>query len=154
METLRPGEVREAVIPRKLLDKIAAHARDESPREVCGWLAGEAGEVHGIYPVPNAARDPEREFVMEPRSQIDTMNLIREAGLELLGTYHSHPKTPPVPSERDMNLALYPDIMHLIVSLERPGPEFACWSFACWRITEDGYYLAKDYYPAEEVSLA
>lgn len=116
-------------VPAGLLDAIAAQARRDAPREVCGWLAGADGAVRDFYPVPNAARRPEREFLMEPQAQIDSLRRIREAGLTVLGTYHSHPKSPPVPSERDLSLALYPELLHLIFSV-------AVEEFGLWRITE------------------
>lgn len=124
-------------LPRGLLEEVFSHARRDAPSEACGWLAGHEGEVERVYPVPNAAEEPEANFVMEPQAQISAMRAIREAGLEILGTYHSHPATPPVPSERDRELGLYPDIHHLIVSLS-PEPEARL-----WRITEDGLLSAR-----------
>ena len=115
------------VIPEELLDKILAHTRREAPNEVCGWLAGEGNEVRKIYPVPNVAEDPQAGFRMEPEVQLSTMREIRELGLELTGTYHSHPRTPAVPSARDGGLAAYPEAGHLIVSLAAPEPEVLCY---------------------------
>ena len=115
------------VIPKELLEKIIEHARMEAPREVCGWLAGEGNEVRGVYPVPNVAEDPEIGFRMDPELQLSTMREIRDLGLKLTGTYHSHPRTPPAPSVRDRGLAAYPEAVHLIVSLAAPEPEVRCY---------------------------
>ena len=112
------------VIPETLLDEIVALARDEAPGEVCGWLGGEGGRVLRVYPVPNVAEDPKSGFRMDPEAQLRAMREIREAGLDLTGTYHSHPRTPSEPSVRDLQLGLYPDCLHLIVSLAAGGPEF------------------------------
>jgi proteasome lid subunit RPN8/RPN11 len=120
-------------IPRHLLDGIARRAREGAPREVCGWLAGANGRVLEVYPVPNAAERPEAEFVMQPEAQLAAMRAGKERGLRLLGTYHSHPRTPAEPSARDRRLARYPVLSHLIVSLARPEPEIRC-----YRIAEDG----------------
>ncbi len=132
-------------IPSNLLEDIFAHARREAPHEICGWLAGFAGEsgktqpaspkprrersVELIYPVPNASEGPKARFVMEPEAQLSAMRKIRELGLELVGTYHSHPRSPAHPSERDRELALYPDLAHLIVSLSDGEAR-------CFRISE------------------
>ena len=121
-------------LPKELLEEVVGHARDGAPEEVCGWLAGKGDRVQEIYPVPNAAEDPGSRFRMEPEAQLVAMRRIREKGLELTGTYHSHPRTPPRPSARDReDLALYPDAAHLIISLATPEPEVRC-----WRITQTG----------------
>ena len=117
----------------ELLAALVAHARQEAPYEVCGWLAGRDGKVERLYPVANAAADRRREFVMEPEAQLRTMREIRGAGLELTGTYHSHPAMPPRPSARDRLLALYPESAHLIISLAGAEP-----GVACHRITDAG----------------
>ncbi|MBA3472782.1 MAG: M67 family metallopeptidase [Rubrobacter sp.] len=115
------------VIPEELLEAVVAHARREAPNEVCGWLAGGRNEVKLVYPVPNIAGDPRVGFRMDPEVQLSTMREIRELGLELTGTYHSHPRTPAAPSARDGGLAAYPEAMHLIVSLAAPEPEVRCY---------------------------
>jgi proteasome lid subunit RPN8/RPN11 len=84
-----------------------------------------------VYPVPNAAERPEAEFVMQPEAQLAAMRAVEERGLRLLGTYHSHPRTPARPSARDRWLARYPALVHLIVSPARP-------EVRCYRIAEDG----------------
>lgn len=110
-----------------------AHASREAPYEACGWLAGRDGKVERLYPVANVAADRRREFVMEPEAQLRSMREIQGDGLELTGTYHSHPTTPPRPSARDRLLALYPDSTHLIISLAGAEPEIRG-----YRITEGG----------------
>ncbi len=91
--------------------------------------------VERVYPVPNAAEGPTSRFVMEPESQIAAMREIRLSGLEVVGTYHSHPGSAARPSEKDRELGLYPELAHLIVSLAEFQP-----TFRCWRISEDGVF--------------
>jgi proteasome lid subunit RPN8/RPN11 len=110
-------------IPKELLDAIVAHARRETPNEVCGWLAGEGDEIRRVYPVPNVAGDPQVGCRMDPEIQLSTVREIRDLGLELTGIYHSYPRTPAVPSVRDGELA-YPEAVHFIVSLAAPSPRF------------------------------
>ncbi len=114
-------------IPRGLLDSIFAHARENAPNEVCGWLAGEGERVRRVYPVPNVAEEPRVSFRMDPEVQLSTMREISASGLELTGTYHSHPSTSALPSPRDRELAYYPESSHLIVSLKHPRPEARCY---------------------------
>ncbi|MGH3090447.1 MAG: M67 family metallopeptidase [Rubrobacteraceae bacterium] len=116
----------------RLLVEIAARAREDSPNEICGWLAGKGEKARKVYPVPNMAEDDRQtRFEMEPEAQLAAMREIRDLGLDLVGTYHSHPRSSAYPSEKDGELALYPDLAHLIVSLAGDEPEFRC-----WRITE------------------
>ncbi len=121
------------VVPDELIREIIAHAKEGAPEEVCGWLAGKGNRAVRAYRVPNASETPEHEFRMEPEAQLRSMLEIREAGLELTATYHSHPRTPAESSARDLALAAYPDSFHVIVSLASAEPEIRC-----YRITEQG----------------
>jgi proteasome lid subunit RPN8/RPN11 len=122
------------VVPDNLISEIIAHTEEEAPKEVCGWLAGKGNRVVRAYPVPNAAENPDHTFRMKPEAQLATVFEIREAGLGLTATYHSHPRTPAEPSARDLALAAYPDSFHIIVSLANGRPKIRC-----YRITDKGY---------------
>jgi proteasome lid subunit RPN8/RPN11 len=117
-------------LPADLLEAMVAHARRETPCEACGWMAGRGGKITRVFPVPNAAEDPLTRFLMEPVAQIRTMRKVAEMGLDLVGTYHSHPRTLATPSARDMDLAAYPEIAHLILPLSNPEPEIRCYCIA------------------------
>ncbi len=117
------------VILEPLLKEILAFAWSEAPKEVCGWLAGEGSRAERVYPVSNVA---ESGFRMHPEAQLTAMREIREAGLDIVGTYHSHPRTPAKPSVRDRQLRFYPDCLHLIVSLVALEP-----SVRAFRISRD-----------------
>ena len=125
------------VIPDELLSEIIAHAERGAPEEVCGWLAGKENHAMRAYPAPNAAKNPERAFEMEPEAQLRAMREIREAGLDLTATYHSHPRTPAEPSARDLALAAYPNSFHLIISLAGKEPDVRC-----YRVTDEGCWSA------------
>lgn len=58
-----------------------------------------------------------------PEAQLQAMREMAAMDLDLLGTYHSHPRTPAIPSLRDTNLAAYPNLAHVILSLAVPQPE-------------------------------
>ena len=122
-------------LPAELLAAVVSHARRGAPNEVCGWLAGKDGRVERVYPVANVAEHPRRAFLMDPEAQLRAMREIRESGMDLAGTYHSHPTTPPHPSFKDQLLAYYPDAVHLIISLAEAEP-----AIACFRITDERIY--------------
>jgi [CysO sulfur-carrier protein]-S-L-cysteine hydrolase len=56
-------------------------------------------------------------YRIESRDQIRIMNAIDEAGLDLVGIYHSHVASPAYPSRTDAEQAFWPDAVYVIVSL-------------------------------------
>jgi len=116
-------------LPRRFADEIIERARDHSPDECWGLLAGDAdGRVRAVYHLENGAPPEERPFRYETefRSQAAAEQAIVERNWEILGIYHSHTHTQPFPSPTDIDRAnpLYGDIVYLILSLRYPGQPF------------------------------
>ena len=103
--------------PKELFKIIVEQARDESPNECCGILAGKDGWVKKVYKLTNIDASPE-SFSVDPKEQLKVMKEIRTLGLEMLGIYHSHLASSAYPSNRDVELAFYPDVYYLIISLK------------------------------------
>ena len=104
-------------IPDKIFRQMVAQAKALAPIEACGILAGSNGKVEKLYQMTNADNSS-THFMMEPREQFRTVKDIRSAGLEMLAIYHSHPETPARPSAEDIRLALTPNVIYVIVSLQ------------------------------------
>jgi len=104
-------------IPDAICDKMISHARRDMPNEACGILAGYPGVVETHYEMSNADQSGEH-FTLDPKEQFQVIKAIRASGLSLLGIYHSHPASPARPSEEDIRLALTPDVVHVIVSMQ------------------------------------
>jgi proteasome lid subunit RPN8/RPN11 len=106
------------VIPAALRDEIVAHARAGLPNEACGILAGEGDRVDRFF-----AAEPDEPspyyYRIDARDQIRIMNEIDDAGLELVGIYHSHVSSPAYPSRTDAEQAFWPEAVYVIVSLAR-----------------------------------
>jgi [CysO sulfur-carrier protein]-S-L-cysteine hydrolase len=104
------------VIPAAVRDEIVAHAPAGLPNEACGILAGAGDRVERFY-----AAEPDEPspfyYRIESRDQIRIMNAIDEAGLDLVGIYHSHVASPAYPSRTDAEQAFWPDAVYVIVSL-------------------------------------
>jgi proteasome lid subunit RPN8/RPN11 len=116
-------------LPSALACEIIAHARAGVPNEVCGVLAHVAGVVTATYPVTNVEPDP-RRYVMDAKGLFTATRNIEQRGWELLGFYHSHPSSPPIPSETDLANAYYPGHCYAIVSLSDPArPEIRFYFF-------------------------
>lgn len=117
-------------ITRAALAKIIDHCRRELPNEACGILAGTDGRVEKVYPAANARPGP-ATYEMDPEDQFRAMKDIRDAGLCMVGIYHSHPGSQAYPSGVDVEKAYwpgtlnpnYPDAAYVIVSLmDRENP--------------------------------
>jgi proteasome lid subunit RPN8/RPN11 len=48
---------------------------------------------------------------------------IEDADLELGAIYHSHTRSEPYPSQTDINLAVYPEALYVIVGLAGDDPD-------------------------------
>jgi proteasome lid subunit RPN8/RPN11 len=104
-------------IPNNIFEQMLQQAEIEVPIEVCGILAGKDGRAEKLYKMTNLDQSGVH-FTMEPKEQFKVVKDIRSADLEMLAIYHSHPESPARPSEEDINLALTPGVIYVIVSLQ------------------------------------
>jgi proteasome lid subunit RPN8/RPN11 len=102
------------------LDEIIRQCIKELPNEACGILAGKSGEVQKVYAMTNADKSPETYF-MDAKEQLKVMKQIRQESLEMVGIYHSHVASQAYPSARDVELAFYPEVSYVILSLRDKG---------------------------------
>lgn len=101
-------------------DSVVAQAQSASPLEACGLMAGDENRVRQVYPVDNIRHSPV-EYEMDPQQQLRAMLDMEDKGWELTAIYHSHPNGPQVPSATDVERALYPDAVYVIISLAQEG---------------------------------
>lgn len=96
---------------------IRAHGRATFPHECCGALLGRNGVVGEAFALPNTTEEgPRRRFLVRPDDYRTAEKRAREAGLDLLGFYHSHPDHPAKPSQYDLDHA-WPSFSYVIVSV-------------------------------------
>jgi proteasome lid subunit RPN8/RPN11 len=112
---------------------MVAHARAELPNECCGLLAGVAGAVTCHYPLDNTLASPV-EYLSSPESMFAADRDMRRRGIEVVGVYHSHPTSAPIPSRKDLERNYCPEVVNFIISLEGPEPAVRAW----W-LTEAAY---------------
>ncbi len=105
-----------------MLDRIVAQARDEAPNECCGIVGARDGRAETLFPVRNAAASPLR-YEIDPREQLSAFEALDAAELEPGIIYHSHTRTPPLPSQTDINLAFYPEALYVIVGVAGDEPD-------------------------------
>ena len=109
-------------LTRDAYDAIVSQGYSGGTEEVCGVLAGEYGEtdshVADVYPVENAADTPQVRYAMDPEEQLAVIDEIEDAGLEVVGFYHSHPAGPTHPSETDADRATWPGYSYAICAFD------------------------------------
>lgn len=104
---------------------IVYHARQQFPNECCGLMAGRGRRVQHLFRGTNVERSP-YTYRLDPQEQLLFFREMDALGMELLGIYHSHPRSPAYPSHSDVTQAFYPEAVYLIVSLhsaDAPGAE-------------------------------
>jgi proteasome lid subunit RPN8/RPN11 len=103
-------------IRREVVDQILAHARAEAPLECCGLLLGTPDRLDEALAARNVLASPTR-FELDPLDHFAAIRRARDLGVDVVGVYHSHPASAPVPSPRDVSEASYPDFVYLIAGL-------------------------------------
>jgi proteasome lid subunit RPN8/RPN11 len=135
-------------IREELSGRIRAHGAETYPHECCGALLGRdsdgAREIAEIVPLTNQRNDsPRNRFSITPEDVRNADAAARQAGLDLIGWYHSHPDAPARPSEFDREHA-WPWYSYIIVSVQERVPR----EMNSWRLADD-----RGHYDAEEIVI-
>jgi proteasome lid subunit RPN8/RPN11 len=123
------------------LEEIFGCARLAAPAECCGMIGGHQSLAKTIYPLRNIAADQTVSYEAAPEDLFAAQRQMRERGEDLLGIYHSHPRSAvPAPSETDVRLAYYPDAIYFIVGLAGSEPVMRAFRIVeregCWEAVE------------------
>jgi proteasome lid subunit RPN8/RPN11 len=104
-------------IPANVAAEVLAHARAEAPRECCGLLIGKGQSVARSVRARNLDEKATR-YLIDPGDHFAAIRAARAEGLEVIGAYHSHPSSAPIPSATDIAEANSgSDFLYVIVSL-------------------------------------
>jgi [CysO sulfur-carrier protein]-S-L-cysteine hydrolase len=125
-------------IARTLIDEIVAHALEEAPNECCGLVSGDAEAATEVFRARNEMASP-LAYNVHPTDLLRITSEIDERGDELAAIYHSHTKSPPDPSQTDINLAEnWPDPVYLICSIaDQDRPVIRGWHIRDGAVTEE-----------------
>lgn len=129
-------------------DQMVAACLDAWPLEACGLLAGEAaadGPVRAVrcFPTTNAAASS-RVYTVEPRELLRADREAEDAGLEILGVWHSHTHTDAYPSPTDVGQAPDPGWHYVLVSLRDVHPAVRSYRIEGDRVDEEPVGVAPE----------
>jgi proteasome lid subunit RPN8/RPN11 len=97
---------------------IEKQALESIPYECCGLLSGKDNLITANHPLRNEADRPLTNYFASPDDLFKAMRRMREMRQEMLGIYHSHPRSKAYPSPTDVQMAFYPEAIYFIISLE------------------------------------
>lgn len=117
------------------LKQIYAHAKETYPHECCGFLLGSLDDalVCQVRRATNQNTDRTDRFIISGEEYAQAQFAADEAGLDIIGVYHSHPDWPPIPSQTDMESA-WEEVYYLIASVHEGMPL----NTNVWRLTGEG----------------
>ncbi len=124
-------------LKKELFKRITEHAIREFPNEACGILSGSQGRVEKVYEMTNTDKSPQT-FFMDAKEQLRVMKEIRNQGQEMIGIYHSHIASEAYPSSHDVELALYPEVSYVIISIKnKKNPSVRSFKIVEGKISEE-----------------
>jgi proteasome lid subunit RPN8/RPN11 len=106
------------------LKQIYAHAKEIYPAECCGFLLGsfdDGGLVRQVRQATNQNTERTDRFIISAEEFAKVQFAADEAGLDIIGIYHSHPDWPAIPSQTDIDNA-WDEVYYLIASVHEGMP--------------------------------
>ena len=123
-------------IPKSIYQRMVEHAEKESPFECCGILGGKDHTVKKAFELQNAEKSPIR-YSIAAQEQLRMFEEMEKESIDMIAIYHSHPHTIPFPSETDVKLAFYPEVVSIIISLKEEKKPVV----KAFRIGKEAIYL-------------
>lgn len=148
----------EILLRRQALTLIDRLLDAAAPEEGCALLLGTRRSgpqdslgvppthwhLQRVWPTANVwepAVERLRRFRIDPREQLLAQKWARTQGLEVLGSLHSHPSSPPLPSATDCSMAFAPTLMLIrgVATGEHPPGDGAAALplLCCWWLEQD-----------------
>lgn len=102
------------------LERLAVLAQAAYPEEGCGLLLGRDRRVAEAWPLTNIAPRARDHYECDPLEYLAAERRADEAGLKVMGIWHSHPDGAPEPSAVDLRDA-WPGWSYVIVATSAEG---------------------------------
>jgi [CysO sulfur-carrier protein]-S-L-cysteine hydrolase len=104
------------VLPEEAKCEILEHCLAALPNEGCGLLALNGDRVTRVYPTGNDDASPS-SYTIPPREHYEAVMDAESQGWEIRGSFHSHPSGPARMSATDLERALSPGWIYVVVGL-------------------------------------
>ena len=98
-------------------------------------LVGAGNLIDEAVAVRNVLAHPSR-YRIDPAAHIALNKTLRGTSRGVIGVYHSHLRSPAVPSARDLAEAFYPEFVWLIVSSAHEEPDYRVYRIEAGRADE------------------
>jgi proteasome lid subunit RPN8/RPN11 len=121
-------------IARSAWDEIHAHAARDTAHECCGLLIGREQSIVESWPARNVAASPAVRYEIDPQDHFAAVRRARAIDLDVVGAYHSHPRSAPIPSPTDLVEAIA-DFLYVIVGPTGDAP----WQARVFRLREGNF---------------
>jgi proteasome lid subunit RPN8/RPN11 len=92
-------------------------------------LLGTDADILDCRSAANVANDPLRRYLIDPHDHLRAIREARARGLEVIGAYHSHPRSAAVPSFTDAAEG-FDHFVFVIAGLVAEPPELTAWRWA------------------------
>jgi proteasome lid subunit RPN8/RPN11 len=103
-------------LPDQIRQAILTHADNCAPNECCGLVAADSeGQITFAYPLTNVDPSPV-SYTIDPDEHFSALAHAESQGWVITGVFHSHPGGDAMPSLIDVQSALEPGWMYLIVA--------------------------------------
>ncbi|MEX2227977.1 MAG: M67 family metallopeptidase [Dehalococcoidia bacterium] len=128
------------LLPRGMIDDMIAHARQDTPNECCGIIAGKDGRPTQLYRMRNVAEAaylPYR-YEMDGKALLGLIRELDSRDEEFHVIYHSHTATEGYPSPTDVRFAAnWPDPYYVLVSLMDEQPVVRAFRIVDGEVSEE-----------------
>jgi proteasome lid subunit RPN8/RPN11 len=129
------------------LAEMVAHCIACVPEEGCGLLVGdENGVVISVHPTRNAAASAQ-VYAVDPREHLIIDRNAEDAGLVVIGVFHSHTHTDPWPSPTDVTQAPDPGWHYVLVGLRHEVASTRSYRIIDGNIFEEAVVVDRRYNP-------
>ena len=113
----------QVTVPAQVREAMVSHAKSCLPEEACGLIAvDDDGIIQFAYPATNVDRSRVR-FTVAPKEHFAAIKDAESRGWTIGGSFHSHPESAAFPSARDVEGALDPSWLYLVVGMANGFPE-------------------------------
>ncbi len=130
-------------ITQRTIKDVTARSLAEFPHEACGLLVGIGETIFEARSTINVASEKSNRYSIDPFEMIRIEEEVNKLGLDLLGTYHSHPDNSKTLSSIDLASAL-PNWLYLLISTDGDQTSISLWKLSNGRFEEQQYEIVSN----------